>query len=207
MATFKVIHFFRDQSEGLGWSEVWYIDAANFDAAESGAQNWANQRVKILSRDCLIEYQRIVGNQPANTAPRVRQQRSSTLQKLDLQGVAPGAAGANADLPWTAVKVRWAAGDVSIFKTQLLRGVPDAWFDNGTDKLGAASIKQWIVAAQGVLLGQGLRIRHTLPIVPPAIGRVYTFEAVIRGTYEGYTRRATGRPFGLPRGRRPNRPS
>ena len=205
MAIFKCLLFFRDEADGLGWSEVWYQEAANFDQAEQGNTNWANRRSTILARDIVIEYSRIIGNQPTTDAPRVRQQRSATLQKLSIQGSAAGAGGANSDLPWVAVKVRWAAADISIFRTQLLRGVPDNWFDNGQDKLGSANVKQWILLAQADLFKNAFRIRHKNPIVPPAVARVFAFEAPARGTYEGYTRRATGRPFGLPRGRRAKR--
>jgi len=205
MSFFKAVHFFRDTSEGLGWSEVWYVEAANFDQAEESGSNIATTRARVLSQDCTIEYQRIIGNQPATTAVRPRQPRSATLQRLDQRGLVPGRNGENADLPWTAVKVRWAAADVSIFRTQLIRGVPDTWFEGGSDKLGAANFKTWIVVMTNQLRAMQARIRHTLPIVPPATFRVYDFNSVARGTYEGYTRRATGRPFGLPRGRRPNR--
>jgi len=207
MAFFKCIHFFRDQSEGLGWSEVWYVEAANFDQAEVSGNNIATTRSRLLSRDIIIEYQRIVGNQPSDNAPRARQPRAATLQRIDIQGGVPGANGANSDLPWVAVKVRWAASAVEKFRTQLLRGVPDGWFDLGSDKLAKAQIGTWIVPMIATLNANQARIRNLLPLVPPATARIYQFNAPARGTYEGYTRRATGRPFGLPRGRKAAAPS
>ena len=183
---------------------MWYITAANFDQAETSGITIANRRVSLLAPDNVIEYQRIIGSQPDTDAPRPRQQRQATLQRLSLEGQA-AVAPDDSDLPWTAVKVRWAANDVSVFRTQLLRGVPDSWFDQGSDKLANAKVKNWIIAMVKSLQAAAATIRHKNPIVPPAVSRVFSYQSVARGTYEGYTRRATGRPFGWPRGRRPKR--
>lgn len=207
MAFFKVVHFFRDVSDGLGWSEVWYVEAANFDQAEASGENIATTRTRLLARDIILEWQRVIGNQPATTAARPRQPRAAVLQRLNKPGIYPGVIGAFSDFTTTCVKVRWAANAVEKFRTQLLRGIPDDLFQNGDDKNAAAAVGQWIVPMVQTLQNNSARIRHTLAIVPPNTFRVYEFNAPVRGTYEGYTRRATGRPFGLPRGRRANRPA
>jgi hypothetical protein len=202
---FKVIHFFRDSNDGLGWSEVWYCDAGNIDQAVSNASNVATTRARILSSDIILEWQRVVGNQPINKTPRPRQERAATLDRLDLQGSAGRGQAINSDLPWVAVKVRWAAGNVAIFRVQLLRGVPDSWFEGGSDKVAKANFQNWIPVMVRQLQLNTMRIRHVVgPKVVPD-NRAFSFETLNNGTYEGYTRRATGRPFGLPRGRAPKR--
>jgi len=201
---FKIIHFFRDTSDGLGWSEVWYNQSANFDQAQTAGTSLAARRVQLLAPDNILEYMRVIGNLPVDTQERPRQQRQATLTRLNLEGQAQVAPD-DSDLPWTAVKVRWTAADPGIFRTQLLRGVPDSWFDQGSDKLAAVKVANWIRGVLPTLALQQYAIRHLNPIVPPALFRVYSYTLPVTGQYEGYTRRATGRPFGLPRGRRPNR--
>lgn len=205
--TLRMIHFFEDEDDGLGWSEVWYLGTTDFTQAQTAAFNWAQQRALILSPDVTITYSRIVGNLPVNNAVRPRQQRLATLSRLDQVGAQNGAGGRQGDLPWTAAKMRWQSSDKTVFRTQLLRGLPDIWFDKGSDKLAQASLTQWVPGALAIIGANTMQIRHLNPVVPPATSRVYSYVAPGSGTYEGYTRRATGRPFGLPRGRRSNRPT
>lgn len=201
----RMVHFFLDEDDGLGWSEVWYLNSSDLTGAQQIAQTWATTRAKILSPDVTIIYARLVSNLPANTAPRPRQQRLATLQRLDVVGTANPGQQRSGDLPWTAVKCRWTSGDYTVFRTQLLRGVPDVWFDQGSDKIAQAGMGLWIPGALQVITQSGMTIRHLNPLVPPATSRVYSYTSPVFGTYEGFTRRATGRPFGLPRGRAPKR--
>jgi hypothetical protein len=202
MSIFKGVHFFRSTTSGLGWSEVWYVDAPDYNTAVSSMANIATRRCRVLANDVLIEYQRVIGNQPLTTQVRARQQRSAVLDKLDLQGIAGAGLRGVGDLSWVAVKMRWAASAVEIFRTQLLRGVPDDWYDGGSDKVAKARLAEWAPTMVQALRDNSARIRHVFgPPITPGI-RDYHFESPVNGTYEGYTRRATGRPFGLPRGRR-----
>ncbi len=203
--TLRMIHFFEDEDDGLGWSEVWYLGLTDFTQAQTIAQNWAAVRSAILAPDVTITYARIVGNLPTTAAPRARQQRLATLTRLNQLGTAQGAGGRFGDLPWTAVKLRWQSADNSVFRTQLIRGLPDIWFDKGEDKTASAALRAWTGQALGAIAQNNMQIRHVqgLPVKPDT--RPYVYVAPASMTYEGYTRRATGRPFGLPRGRRPNR--
>lgn len=207
MANFKCIHFFRDSDSGLGWSEVWYLTAGNYDQAVAQGKSIAISRVRVLAQTNFITHQRITGNQPDNDAARARQPRSSVLDRLDFQGQAKGGPDPQGDWTTTSAKVRWAAADVSIFRVQLLRGVPDDYFAAGSDKVAQASFANWVGKHIDTLQAQGATIRHLAPIVPPAAFRVYTFNTPFRGTYEGYATRQTGRVFNLPRGRAPKRAS
>jgi len=204
MPFFKIIHMLRDRSTGNGWSEVYYTNAANYDQALAAGEAVANARVFALAPDNLLEYIRVTGNQPADTTPRTRQPRSSALIKVSIEGLATRAPD-DSDLPWSAVKIRWLAADISKFRVQLIRGVPDTWYDQGSDKIASAALVQWIARMVRVFTIQQIMIRHLAPIVPPAVQRVYDFVQIQRGIYEGYTFRATGRPFGLQRGRAPKR--
>jgi hypothetical protein len=203
--TLRMIHFFEDEDDGLGWSEVWYLGVSDFTAAQDIARSWAATRAQILAPDVQITYSRIVGNLPATAAPRARQQRLATLQRINQLGTAQGAGGRFGDTPWQAVKLRWQSADQSVFRTQLVRGLPDAWFDKGDDKVGSAAVRAWTQAALAAIGANTMQIRHVvgLPVKPDT--RPFAYVAPQTLTYEGYTRRATGRPFGLPRGRRSNR--
>jgi hypothetical protein len=201
----KMIHFFEDEDDGLGWSEVWFLSTTGIDTGITIATQWAAQRVKILSPDVTITYARISANQPADNATRPRQQRQAALIRLNEIGAVNGAGGRQADTPWQAVKARWTGAVFTVFRTQLLRGLPDVWFDKGSDKTAQAAMSQWFPGALNFITANGMQIRHLNPVVPPATARVYSYVTPSTAFYEGYTRRATGRPFGLPRGRQPNR--
>jgi hypothetical protein len=200
MPFFKIIHMLRDRSTGNGWSEVYYTNAANYDQALASSLAVANGRVWALAPDNILEYHRVTGNQPLDTTPRTRQPRASALERISLEGTASRAP-EDSDLPWSAVKVRWVAGDISKFRVQLVRGVPDSWFDQGQDKVASGQFKLWINRMLRIFTLQQIMIRHLAPIVPPAVQRNYEFVQIANGIYEGYTFRATGRPFGLQRGR------
>jgi len=201
----RVVLFFEDEDDGLGWSEVWYCGTSTIEQGLNSGADFAATRAKILSVDSSITYCRAVANLPADNGKRPRQTRNAGLQRLNIQGTAQAGGARSGDLPWTAIKVRWETADFSIFRTQLLRGLPDVWFDQGNDKIGMAAMAQWLPVALGVLNKNNMQIRHLNQLVPPALNRTYSYVAPARADYEGYTRRATGRPFGLPRGRRPNR--
>lgn len=202
----KLTHFFLDEDDGLGWSEVWYLNTNNFDDARTFGRNIAASRLRICSPEIQITFQRVTGNLPADTQARARQQRASTLERVSLNGTNNPAGGREADLPWTCVKIRYISAVPTVFRTQLTRGLPDVFYDKGEDKLAKAQVANWLPGHLGVLVASGAQVRHLNPPVPPATFRVYSYQAVNSGQYEGYTRRATGRPFGLPRGRRSNRP-
>src|SRR5207245_7287248 len=88
MPQFKCVHFFKDEDTGLGWSEVWYLTAGNFDQAVAQGQQIGQSRIAILANTNQLTYQRITGNQPATDAPRTRQPRASVLNLLELTGTA-----------------------------------------------------------------------------------------------------------------------
>lgn len=203
----KLTQWFLDEDDGLGWSEVWYLAGNDFSVALASGRAIANSRAKIMSPEITITYQRVTGNLPADDAPRAHQQRNSALERLGIDGTNNPAGGRNADLPWTCVKIRYNSANLAVFRVQLTRGLPDVFYDQGNDKVAAAQIANWLPGHLGVLVNNGAQIRHLNPIVPPATARVYQYINVASGQYEGYTRRATGRPFGLPRGRRSNRPT
>jgi hypothetical protein len=201
----KGIMYFEDEDDGLGWSEVFYLGTSTLSNGLLGMTAIAQARIKALSIDSSITYARVITNLPADNAVRPRQQRNAALTRLNLQGQANAGGQRSGDLPWAAVKVRWVSSDLQIFRTQLLRGLPDNWFDQGNDKIAQAALATFIPMYVSVLAANMAQIRHLNPVVPPATARVYSYVGIARGIYEGYTHRDTGRPFGLPRGRRPNR--
>jgi len=205
MAVFKVVHFFRDSITSLGWSEVWYVNATDMDAAHTQGVILAKARVKLLAISNELTFLRVTGGLHTTTAPvTVRNQRMSTLDKLELTGDAGGDVKPSGDYTTTCVKVRWQSADFLVFRTQLLRGVPDDWF-KGSEDVGKANTKAWVPVMLKALFGAGAVIRHLPQKQNPPVVRTYAYVAPASGQFTGYTRRATGRVFDLPRGRRPNR--
>jgi len=206
MPAFKCVHFFRDSQTALGWSEVWYMNATDFNAASTQGILIAKARAKLLAISNLIEYQRITGNlrtTDVNPVP-VRNQRLATLEKISEIGSAGGTVKVPGDWTTTAVKVRWTSADFTRFRTQLLRGIPDDWFA-ADDHVGKANVAAWIPVMLKALFAGGAQIRYLPPKQNPPVTRTYAYIAPTQADYTGYTRRATGRPFAQPRGRRPNR--
>jgi len=203
---FKLIQFFRDTDSGLGWSEVWYLTSPDFTAAEQDGRAICTARQQLLVETVILEYMRITGGIADDTAPRAKQQRQSILRKLSLEGQT-AAKEKWGDWTTTAVKVRFAAADPTKFRTQLMRGLPDEWWALGNDNVAKARLGNLLPQYVAVLQVRKAAIRHLKPIVPPAVNRVYEYLAPITAVYTGYTRRATGRVFDLPRGRRPKRQS
>jgi hypothetical protein len=198
MPIFKVIHFFnKDSGFPAGWSEVWYTDAANFDQAEDNGVQWAGKRAQILSSQFVIQAQRVTSNIQHTPGPKAT--RKATLKVLNQGGNAVGGEPEKGDLPWSCVNVRWRAADVSIFRSQLLRGLPDDWYAGNSDKIAKLKIDAWLPQAVRVLAIGVMRIRHKDPL---SIGG-FAYVAPASAQYIGYTKRDTGRPFGLLRGRQP----
>jgi len=206
VANYKVTHFFTDHDTQLGWSESWFVTADNFDQANNQGRRLASSRIIIASPVIELTYMRVAGNQPDSTPHTIGQGRNATLQRMQMSGQAIAGADKPADWTTTAAKVRFSNQDRTVFVTRLFRGLPDAWWADGLDTLAQARINAWL---QGDFLNAlnlaAATIRHLNPVVPPATIRIYQYTSITRGTYEGYTRRATGRPFNLPRGRKSKR--
>lgn len=202
----KLVQFFTDTDSHLGWSEVWYGIWADFTQARQDGLAICSARRQLLTETATLTYFRVTGGIADDTQARPRQQRQSILTKIDFDGQAP-AKQKFGDWTTTAVKVRFEAPNPTIFRTQLMRGIPDEWWELGNDQTAKDRLGQLLGPYVAVLTARNVKIRHLNPIVPPALFRVYSYPAPVRATFTGYTRRATGRVFDLPRGRRSKRPA
>lgn len=193
--TAKVVFFFNDPSQSLGWSEVWYAAGADINSIQNAAQAVAATRVQILCSPLMLTYCRVSLNL-APTAPGVRRQRLASLTAPLLEGSFRPSSDFS-DVAWTAAKIRWANNDGTIFRIQLIRGISDECWQNGNDKLGQQFIRPWVKSYLKQLQAANFQLHHVVRGVPAG-----SYIALGSGLYEGLTRRATGRPSYLPRGRR-----
>lgn len=198
MANFKVIHFFQNDEQSLGWSEVYYCSAADIVAAQTASLRLAQERVKLLCSPIELKYSRVSGNDQPGT-PGTHRQRLASLQSVLLTGSFSPTTD-YPDVSWTAAKVRLQNADGTIFRVQLLRGLPDIFWDQGTDKLAKQNMKVFVKGWKAALVAGNFQIRHIIRGNP-----VRSYIAIHDAQFEGLTRRATGRPSYLPRGRRSKR--
>jgi len=193
--TVKVTFFFQDDEQSLGWSENWFLTAADFNAAQTAANNIAQTRVQILASPLVLKYVRCSGNL-APTVPHAPRQRLANLTAPLLQGSYRPSTDFP-DVAWTAAKMRWTNNDGTIFRVQLIRGISDEFWANGEDKIAQTQMKLWAKQMTATLVANQALIHHVVRGNPAG-----TYVAMAKGFYEGLTRRATGRPSYLPRGRR-----
>jgi hypothetical protein len=194
-STFKVIFFFENDEQSLGWSEVNYFTGADILAAQTAGLALAQARVALLAGPIQLKYIRCSGNLPPTTAHTYRQRLANLTAPLLVGSWSPGTD--YPDVTWTAAKVRLTNNDGTIFRVQLLRGIPDIIWDQGTDKLGKVRVQTFMKSYVKALIANNFSIAHTIRGNPNK-----NFVAIAAGFYEGLTRRATGRPSYLPRGRR-----
>lgn len=193
---FKVTFFFTQPEESLGWSEVHYAAGADFPSVQLAARQVANVRTQILASPCTLDFIRVSGNL-APTTPMVRRQRLASLTAPALVGSATPKDSSFPDVAWTAVKVRLTNTDGTIFRIQLLRGVPDSFWSEGNDVQAGLAMRGFVKAYLGALQAANFQGHHIVRGNPAGI--YYSYGQCI---FEGMTRRATGRPSYLPRGRR-----
>jgi len=194
--TYKVTFTFSDFFQTQGFVENWYVLGTDVNSAMAKADQIAQQRVGILAAGLSLSYIRLSGNLPegATSPPR---QRAAVLKRVDYNGSYKPSVD-KADLVFVAAKVRYANNDGTVFRVQLMRGLSDELWSDGNDKIAQVAFKNFLPNFQQALQSNDFQIRHknrAAPTVP-----IYT--AINKAQYEALTRRATGRPLFLPRGRR-----
>jgi hypothetical protein len=196
MAVVKGILLFEDGVQSAGWSEVFYYDAGTLENAIAALRGLAAFRTKILAQAHTITHLRVSNPVVAPGPGFIRGQRAATLVPLDLKGNA-AEGGEGPDVVWTGAMVRYMDGTQTIFRNQILRGVPDHWWAGGTDKVGKAAMQEFLPGWLRTLKAMTAYILHFSRANngknPVAIDTVQ---------YMKMTRRATGRPFVALRGRK-----
>jgi hypothetical protein len=197
-ADFKVLFFFQDDAQSLGWSEVHYWSGDTILNAQAAAFKLAQARVGLLSIGIDLKYIRCSGNDQPGTAHTYRQRLASLTAPLLRGSFSP--ATDSEDLAWSAMKIRITNNDGTIFRVQLVRGIPDVIWDLASDKVGRKKMEAPIARYIKALVDGHFQIRHLVRGNPAR-----SYVPIAAGFYEGLTRRATGRPSYLPRGRRHKR--
>jgi hypothetical protein len=196
MPVVKGIMLFEALNQVSGWSEVYNITAADLNAALTSMNSLAQARCAILQSHFMITHVRVSNPVVAPTPGFIRGQRTATLQEVNLPGSFGVSTGAP-DVVWTCAMVRWMDATKTVFRNQLFRGLDDSFWSSGDDKIAAANMVGFVATFTAALVAAGAvilhRIRPMLNINPVVIQS---------GQYQKITRRATGRPFVLLRGRR-----
>lgn len=196
MPLWKLSLIFNNSDQEAGWSEVQYIEATTVQDAEGKARSIASVRSQVMEASNSITFARISqANRPA-PPPGTRRQRAADLIPIGLQGSA-GSSATGGDLAFVAAKIRLEDATGMVFRIQLLRGLPDSFWENNSDKLAKTVLTPWAKLYAKTLVANSANILHfdrtTQALVPVPIAFAF---------YEALGRRATGRPFGLARGRR-----
>jgi hypothetical protein len=196
MAVVKGIYLFEAFDQAAGWSEVVYFQADTLPAALVAFQAMAQVRVQILASAFTMTHIRI-SNPVVPPGPGfIRGQRTATLYEVNYPGGYGGAAG-SPDVVWTAAMVRMSDATQTIFRNVMFRGVDDGFWAGGNDKLARAAVTNWLAGYLAILKANAAVILHTqrgLNVKQPAL--------IANAQYQKMTRRATGRPFVLLRGRK-----
>jgi hypothetical protein len=196
MAVVKGILLFLDGVQSAGWSEVYYFDAVNLTKALDSLGALAGVRTRILHPQHTITHMRISNPVVPPGPGNIRGQRTATLIPLNLMGNATDS-NLGPDVVWTGAMVRYMDDSLTIFRNQILRGVPDVWWSAGSDKIAKPSIDNFLLAWLRQLQAMNAYVLHTNRGI-----NVKTPVLITSANYMKMTRRATGRPFVGLRGRR-----
>jgi len=192
--------FFVSRTINAGWTEDWFLSASDLDGAMASLQNIADERIKFLGRNYDLEWLRVTDNIPLAVPAPPRRQRSVLLDHFQKRGLL-GTTADSGDTPWEALKVRFQSTDKHCFRVQNLRGVPDSLWSGGGPVNLKAAMGPYIQPYNTKLVVNGAQIRHVNNTSP----KTFTYFNVSKAIIEDLSRRATGRPSFLPRGRRSKR--
>lgn len=196
MPVVKGIMLFEAFDQVAGWSEVYNIQADTLPDAVTRLTALAQVRCVILQSLFTITHLRISNPVTPATPGFIRGQRVATLKEVNLPG-SYGGVSSSPDVVWTCGMCRFTDATQTIFRNILFRGVADELWAGGNDKLAQAVFKNWLGQFIPALVNVGAvilhRVRPGLNIIPALI---------TQGQFMKMTRRATGRPFVLLRGRK-----
>jgi len=196
-AIFKVQHLFDTGIRPDGWSETWYVNADDQKSAQDQGKTIAQARVQLLATKYVLHYQRVTSNIPTIPAPAQRRVRKASLENMSLTAKPGGGTTATPDLPWMAALIRVQNSDRTVFRNFLMRGLPDELWSNGNDDQARAFFSTFLGGFAKQLKAAAAVILHKQDVPPPLSPL-----PIIYCDYERMVKRATGRPFGLDRGRR-----
>lgn len=196
MATFKTTHIFESRNQTAGWSEVWFLTADTLTEAQDKSLAIASKRTTSVSAGFSLNWIRCSQNAQPGVAGQ-RRQRLANLRRVDLDGSYPGTTNQDADTVWQAARVRFASAGETVFRTTLLRGLPDGSWSLGNDKILKAFFTQWLPGFVAILVANSVQILHIVRGNP-----VRELVPISRGNFEEISKRDTGRPLFLYRGRR-----
>jgi hypothetical protein len=198
MALFKTTWIFQQNSLVTGWSETWYITAVDKPTAHNASIAVALKRIGYMVSECTLVAVRTSANIPPTTAPpNPHRQRDVLITFVNIPGQLSSSFGAA--VTWVAGVVRWSNASLEVFRTQLIRGLPGNAYDNDSDKIAASTCQSLIGNMLPTMMPNNFAILHRTPGSSPV---VKVPVAVTAGIYERISRRATGRPFYLYRGRK-----
>ena len=188
---------FEAQKISAGWVESWNLATSDLQAARSTAVIVAEKRLTCLSRNYFIDFVRVTDNVSLAVPLQARRQRNVLIHSLQKRGLV-GSTSDSGDMPWVALKIRWQSANTKCFRVQNLRGIPDnLWTAGGPVNLVAA-FSPIILPYQQAVIAQQCQLRHAEVTNP----KTFSYSNVVGLEIENLSRRATGRPPFLPRGRR-----
>jgi hypothetical protein len=191
---------FESRTINAGWNESWYLGGTDTRSGMTNALQIAGARLACLSRNYTLTFVRTSVNIALAVPQQARRQRNVALTSFQGRGQL-GTTTDNGDAPWSALKVRWITALPVCFSVRNQRGIPDKlWSDGGPANIPSLFNAPFRTYANQVTASGG-QLRHA-EVTNPA---TFTYHNVTDAILETLSRRATGRPSFLPRGRAPKR--
>lgn len=198
--TLRMDMMFESRTISAGWNESWYLAGTDPQSGMTQALIIAGARLACLSRNYTLTFVRTSANLAQPTTGNPRRQRNVFLTFFNGRGQL-GTLDDNGDTPWQALKVRWLTNISSNFAVKNMRGIPDKlWVQGGPANIAAVFNAPFRTYANAVI-AQGGQLRHVSATLP----KTFSYNTITGAVLENLSRRATGRPSFLPRGRRPKR--
>lgn len=199
--TMRMDMVFEAERVSAGWTESWYLGGTDLNAGLAIADLVGRARLNCLARNFFLDFVRVTVNTALAVPQQARRQREVLIRSLQLRGYL-GNTSESGDMPWAALKIRWRGANPKCFRVQNLRGIPDnLWTAGGPANL-IAQFTPALTPYKQVVIQQNCQMRHA-EVTNPA---TFSYTNVIAAEIENLSRRATGRPPFLPRGRRSKRP-
>lgn len=168
---------------GYGWSEIYYPFGVTYDSALTAISPVISARVAILPGDCIYTYLRISDVNVRGDAYVVPRHIAGTWES------------GGSLFPDVALMIRQEA--TPLYRSnRYLRTVPSDQITDGVLTITPA-YNTLLTAYYTEIIANTQHARRTSP-VPPKLTESNITACVLRGIHS----RKTGRPFGLPRGRR-----
>lgn len=177
--------FFESYNDGHGWSEKYWIGAADLAAAETALNEIAEARVGLLADTSSITYQRV--SDPAISG-------DSFVKSEPIEGEVETTEGTDDQCHANVAVVLRCQTATGKHSTRYLHGIVESWVDG--DLFQPPPMGGQMAAYATAVKDNAKHVR-----LPPGGDGLATMEAIDEVVSIRVSTRRTGRPFGQSRGR------